>query len=86
MFQLPLSKYGHNIFVFYPNLLVGLKLVNKQFWRINLQKISNVVVGRYQSSRWNISAENQLVQGLEDTNQWLEKQYEDQLPIFGRNG
>ena len=73
MFKLSLSKYGHNIFISYPNLWAGLKVVNKQFWRINLQKINNVAVGRYQSSRWNISAENKLVQDLEDTDQWLEK-------------
>jgi len=51
-----------------------------------MQKISKLAVGRDQSSRWKRSTQNQPVQDLEDTDQCLESQCEDQLPIFVCNG
>ena len=51
-----------------------------------MQNISELAVGRNQSSRWKRSTENQPVQGLEDMDQCPEAQYEDQLPIFVCNG
>jgi len=51
-----------------------------------MHKISKLAVGRYQSSRWKRSTANELVQGLEDTDQCPEAQCEDQLPSFVCNG
>ena len=51
-----------------------------------MQKNSKLAIGRDQSSRWKRSTENQPVQGLEDTDQCLEVQCKDQLPIFVCNG
>ena len=51
-----------------------------------MQKINYLAIGGDQSSRWKKSTENQQVQGLEDTDQCLEVQCEDQLPIFMCNG
>ena len=49
-------------------------------------QVMELAVGRDQSSRWKRSTANQLVQGLEDTDQYPEAQCEDQLPIFVCNG
>jgi len=47
-----------------------------------MHKISKLVVGRDQSSRWKRSIANQPVQGLEDMDQCPEAQCEDQLSSF----